>query len=226
MRLLTALGLALLLASPVRADVAKLDIRGFSPDGALFAFEEFGEEPASAVAYATVYVVDTLRNEWATAPLRVRIGAAEGGLAAARERAARLAEPLLRDARIGLPGELLIDDEAMRAEDALRNVAAMLPGLGPAEIRLVERTASNASHCAGGTAKAFDLSIYVVSQRFALQGTGALPRSRGCPTHYGISRVMTLTTPQRRVMVTLVSVYGPGTDGAQRRFIAVTALLP
>lgn len=226
MRLLAALSLTLLLAQPARADVAKLDIRGFSPDGALFAFEEFGEEPQSAVAYATVYVVDTLRNEWATAPVRVRLNAAEGGLPAARERVARLAEPFLRDARIGLPGDLLIDDEAMRAEDAVRNVAAMLPGIGPAEVRLVERAASNAAHCAGGAAKAFDLSIYVVSQRFALQGTTALPRSRGCPAHYGISRVMTLTTPQRRVMVTLVSVYGAAADGAQRRFIAVTGVLP
>ena len=64
-------------ACPVAAsagDYADRTILGFSPDGGVFAFEEFGVGDGSGFPYATVYLIDTERDEWVPGT-PVRVGA-------------------------------------------------------------------------------------------------------------------------------------------------------
>jgi len=66
-------GLALT-ASPVLAgDAAQVDVIGFSQDGAYFAFEQYGEQDGSGMAYSDIVVVDVAKNEWAAKPVRVTL---------------------------------------------------------------------------------------------------------------------------------------------------------
>ncbi len=45
-------------------DFAKREIHGFSIDGQLFAFEEYGVQDGSGFPYSTIYVIDTSTDQW------------------------------------------------------------------------------------------------------------------------------------------------------------------
>ncbi len=60
---------------PAKAgDFAEREIIGFSPDGNLFAFEQFGIQDGSGFAYSEIFVIDTNEDKWVLgSPFRVRI---------------------------------------------------------------------------------------------------------------------------------------------------------
>ena len=73
----TALALLILLAvapASLAGDVAELEILGFSDDGSVFAFEEFGVLDGSGFPYSNRYYIDVDSDEFLPAtPIRVRL---------------------------------------------------------------------------------------------------------------------------------------------------------
>lgn len=64
-----------LFSSPVLAgDIASLQTIGFSADGRIFAFEEYGVQDGSGFPYSNIYVIDTRTDRFiAGTPIRQRI---------------------------------------------------------------------------------------------------------------------------------------------------------
>jgi len=73
-------------SSAVRAgDVARLEILGFSHNGAVFAFEEYGVQDGSGFPYANRYYIDTASDSFVKGtPIRVRLDDESATIDAAR----------------------------------------------------------------------------------------------------------------------------------------------
>jgi len=66
--------LSALILQAKAGDYAEREIIGFSPDGNLFAFEQFGIQDGSGFAYSEIFVIDTNEDKWVLgSPFRVRI---------------------------------------------------------------------------------------------------------------------------------------------------------
>src|SRR5262245_47503462 len=85
-------------------DAAQLNILGFSRDGAIFAFEEYGVQDGSGFPYANRFYIDTATDSFlARTPVRVRIDDENASIDAARDKARRDGEATtsLTDAELG-----------------------------------------------------------------------------------------------------------------------------
>ena len=69
-------------------DVASVDILGFSADGKVFAFEEYGIQDGSGFPYANRFYINTTTDEFvAGSPVRVRLDDESQTLETARQQA-------------------------------------------------------------------------------------------------------------------------------------------
>lgn len=239
-RLAWALCAALLPAGPAPAgDTAEAEIIGFGADGRLFAFEEYGVQDGSGFPYATVFVVDTDTDRWVDGiPIRVRLEAEGATLAEARaeagERLRNAFGPSFVGARsVTLAHAPLGEVEADPTRMAFAPIIPSNPLSDPEqryEARLdIFHAEAEAGDCVtyiGDRPVGFRLVVERQGGGSAvLHADDTIPRSRGCPITYRLSRVVVPGYPPERVAV-LVSVFTPGFEGPQRRFIAVTGRLP
>ena len=235
---LAALALALAAASARAADAAEAEVIGFA-DG-LFAFEEYGRQDGSGFPYTNIYVIDTATDAWVDGtPIRVRIDDEGATLADARTQAAARLEAEFGDAfenarSVTLAHSPLGEVEADPVRLAFAPVLPALP-LGGHEPRYVARlelyyTETETENCVtyiGDRPMGFRLIVEREGGGSAvLSEDTVVPRSRGCPITYRISRVVVPDEWPPERMAVLLSVFTPGFEGAQRRFIAVTGRLP
>lgn len=98
MLFLFAVGLLAQLATSIAAhagDVAELEILGFTKDGSVFAFEEYGVQDGSGFPYANRYYIDTSTDSFLKGtPIRVRLEDENAKLDAVRLQARQKANPL------------------------------------------------------------------------------------------------------------------------------------
>jgi predicted secreted protein len=233
-----AFSAALLAAAPAAAgDTAEAEVLGFSADGRLFAFEEFGVQDGSGFPYAHVFVIDTERDRWvAGTPVRVRLERDGATVAEARaEAVAALGEAV---GASFVPAETLahaplgeVDADPTRMAFAPVNPSNPLEDPTPRyEARLeIFHAEAGAPDCVtyiGDRPVGFRLIVEREGGAAAvLHADRTIPRSRGCPITYRLSRVVVPGYRPERVAV-LVSVFTPGFEGPDRRFIAVTGRLP
>lgn len=94
--------LAQLAAMPASAgDVAELQILGFSKDGGVFAFEEYGVQDGSGFPYANRYYIDTTDDSFLKGtPIRVRLDDETATLDAARLQARQKGEAIVSAAEL------------------------------------------------------------------------------------------------------------------------------
>ena len=98
--LFAVLALCLATGAASAGDYADRTIIGFSPDGAYFAFEEYGVQDGSGFPYANIYVVDTATDSWvAGTPIRVMVQDETASLASVRFNAYEQANAILRAIR-------------------------------------------------------------------------------------------------------------------------------
>lgn len=226
-------------ATPGRAaDAAEAEIIGFAEG--LFAFEEYGVQDGSGFPYSTIYVIDTATDAWVEGtPIRVQLDDETATLAEARaDAAARLSDRFgdsFGDARaVTLAHSPLGEIESDPVRLAFAPVLPALP-LGDHEPRYVARlelyyAETQMENCVtyiGDRPMGFRLIVEREGgASAALSEDDVVPRSRGCPITYRISRIVVPKEWPPRHVAVLISVFGPGFEGAQRRFIAVTGRLP
>jgi len=234
-RLLAALTALVLGASQVLAgDAAKREIIGFSPDGAYFAFTEYGIEDGTGFPYASLYVIDNERDEWVRGtPARAIIRNRTGSLQKVREIVRQKGDPFLWRLKIGQQGKTILSDPAERDIDAARFVPFTLPdegdklGFGTVRLRLNE-FAVEAAHCNTSTDKVRGFVLVLEDKNGQplriLHEDSSLPRSRGCVMHYGISDVIVFPRPGKGpVLIVMISVFRLGFAGLDRRFIGIAS---
>lgn len=235
LRTLAATVLALAAAtSPVLAgDAAELNILGFSQDGAIFAFEEYGVQDGSGFPYANRFYIDTQTDSFVEgSPVRVRLDDEAASLAEAREAARRQGEAIVAEAvLLAHPGftagrnavtEFSADPHRMRV-----NPRPVFPPIDePIELLLEEFEAPSSQSCPDfGPTKGFRLIQVATSpsqSAVLVHEDSAIPPSRRCPLGYAIGAVQTFHPANGdRVVMALIAVRSVGFEGPDHRWIAL-----
>ena len=231
-----ALAASLLSAAGASAgDFSTFQSLGFSPDGKIYAFEEFGVQDGSGFPYSSIYVIDTEKDAYlAGTPIRVRIDSEEADVGKARADSLGRAKPLLDKHKIlANPGVLAafnpmgeVGVNRHRLE-YLKHAVEPTPG-GSFALTLDEIPLPLSDTCASITpdgGKGFRLTLVkrdgAVAETVLHQDT-RVPESRNCPLSYQISGAVTFTPlAAEPVHVAIVLVRSFGFEGADGRWIAV-----
>lgn len=228
-----ALILPVVLAGTATAgDFADRTILGFSPEGGVFAFEEFGVQDGSGFAYSNIYLIDTVKDAWVSGtPIRVMHESEDETLANVREEARQRATPWLDHYGVTPSGRVVVSNPSSElSADPYRvrfltDLYSNWPNhdwtLTLAPVPLPEPIGCENL----GPVRGFRLTLAnPAGEARTIHADAALPASRGCALDYAISDVVTYFPEGRdAVMVVLVHVISQGFEGPDRRFLAVAA---
>jgi predicted secreted protein len=220
------------------ADGAKFRPIGFSKDTRYFAFEQYGVQDGSGFAYANVFVLDILKDEWAkNTPINVLLEDETLSVAAVRAKAKQQSASVLSSLSIDTDAEILAanpfteviaDRSKLTFHDHYNNAMGMF---GSAENQgsweLSTRTV------AVPLPEGCESDLGVVGYKLELKNTktGAvkllhedksIPKSRFCAVGYDIEAVVQpVGGTESGQMVAIIGVFRQGFEGADRRFIAI-----
>jgi predicted secreted protein len=216
------------------AELAESSVIGYSVDGRYFAFEEFGVQDGSGFAYSNVFVIDLERDRWVPGtPVRRRGLDETERLFDVRAEAMAEAQTYLDRLHISAAYRTLAATTPMEAGDQERHMTfnprpILTPIDPPVTMRLQRLTMASPRDC-------FDM-VETAGFVLTVQAEGGaertvhrderLPYSRACPSHYGISAILTPFDGAPGRAVALISVYQLGFEGLDRRFLAVPFDLP
>lgn len=232
--LVTAASLLALATSALAGDYADREILGFSPDGATFAFEEYGIQDGSGFPYSNIYVIDIDRDAWLDGtPIRVRLENDAARLDEARAQARKQAQPFLDKYEVSVPGVLAVSNPETELSADPYSVRFLTNPYIRSDDRIWTLTLTGiplpeTGKCENlGPVKGFRLVLSSAQglSRVLHEDKG-LPASRGCPQDYAIADVL-LYSPERDepVLVALLRGYSQGFEGPDGRFLAVTVRL-
>ncbi|MCL6708360.1 DUF2259 domain-containing protein [Pseudomonas sp. R2.Fl] len=215
-------------------DIAAVNPLGFSPDGKIFAFEQYGIQDGSGFPYSEIFVIDTQADSYLPGtPYRIRIDDENAGLSEARAKSLDRARPLLQQHRAGdHPGNLVafnpvseLDDDPHRLRYRAYPAEPAFGGAYALELEEFDQTPSASCKDMLETVKGFRLRLAESDDKPAsamLHEDTAVPQSRRCPTGYRLGGVVTFHPTQgETVHVALVLVLSYGFEGRDGRWIAV-----
>ena len=232
---LFAAALAALSAAPALAgDAAQLEILGFSKDGGVFAFEEYGVQDGSGFPYANRYYIDTTSDTFVKGtPVKVRLDDESASLADARKEARAKGEAIVREDELAAnrgftAGWNAVTEYTADPHRISVNPRPVFPPIDPAlEFRLEEVRLENPARCADqGDTVGFQLLRVATGDGGRTQlvhEDRAIPESRRCPLGYRIGGVQTFH-PQggAPVFAVMIAVRQVGFEGPDHRWLAVT----
>ncbi len=219
------------ISGSLAGDFAQRHIHGFSIDGQLFAFEEYGVQDGSGFPYSNIYVIDTSSDKWtANSPFRVLLKDETKTVFDAREEARILAGPVMKSFEDR--GEVVATNRASeipasphRMEFRPRQV---VPPIDDTIILWMEEISYTPRElCSGfGPTKGFRLlqiDLRADSQTKLLSEDKSVPDSRGCPLRYSFADVITYYPEEAApVMAVLIRMETIGFEGPDGRYLAVT----
>lgn len=234
------LGLLGALASlPARAgDTADIEILGFSADGRVFAFEEYGQMDGAGFPYSHRFYIDTSNDKFLPGtPIRVTLEDETASVEEARQRARIRGERIIRDAQLASNRGTTVAFSPVTelSADPFRLVAnprLVVPPVDAAvEFRLEEIAMQTPPRCEGlGD---------IVGMRIMRIATAAgartqlrhedqtIPLSRGCPVGYRLGGLQTFYPDDggQPVYALLIAIRRFGFEGPDHRWIAATGRL-
>ncbi len=246
------LGALTIFCAPAHAgDAAARRFIGFSPDGKVFAFEQYTTVYDEEAAFSEYVIIDTEKDRFVPgAPVRVFIRDEDDGLdeTKARAEAEKKAKPLLEKYNVREPGSYIAGQPSMDLDDIgiyhqdpkplAKALDVPLPGGRKARLALASHPLGTA-RCEGyggrataGRAKVAGLKLTLSLDGAApviLQQDKTLPKSRRCAADYGIAEAYLHTAPDGTVTLAVLIEYADNHDyhaGPNRRFLAVTKRLP
>lgn len=211
------------------ADMAEYRVFGYSSDGSVFAFEEYGVQDGSGFPFSNIYMIDLEEDRWISgSPIRVRLDQDMVPLANARALALQEAAELFATHSIGGEFRMLAATTPME-QGVQEETLAFFPRPILTPIDPLHRLTLN-TLAMDSPRDCFDM---VETAGFELlltvdgQGTRTvhrderLPMSRPCPARYGLAAIITPFDAAPGRAVALISVYQLGFEGLDRRFLAV-----
>ncbi len=219
-------------------DTAELEILGFSADGSIFAFEEYGIQDGSGFPYAHRFYIDTASDSFlAGTPVRVRLDDEAASLAAARDQARKQGSSIIEDrilsenkgitAGFNAVSELTADPHRM-----VVSPRPIFPSIDdPLELRIEEIPLSAPELCENLTERHVGFRLMRIGRApdetiELLHEDQAVPDSRGCPTGYRIGAIQTFFPENgESVYAVLVTVQRLGFEGPDHRWIAIPGRL-
>lgn len=245
MSLRSAIASAVLIAAAITTphalagDYASFQPIGFSSDGNVFAFEEYGIEDGSGFPYSTVHVLDTRADRFLPgSPVRARDETDGGTLHSARRDARRRAAPLIDAYRLtDTPGILVAFNPITELEAAPHSLSyASFPADAPFRktyrLELDEKAFEADGSCKDFLEKIKGFRLVMTEKAGkpasdVLHEDARIPESRRCPTGYRVGGVVThVNDDGSEVHMTMVLVLSLGFEGTtDGRWIAVPAWL-
>lgn len=216
-------------------DFSTFQSLGFSPDGKVYAFEEFGIQDGSGFPYSNVYFIDTEKDAYLPGtPIRVRIDSEEAGIAKARAESRDKAKALADKhdvlanpgvlAAFNPMGEVGVDRKRI---EYVQHAVEPTPG-GSFALALEEIPLELSANCRDITpegGKGFRLKLVKRDGEAAdtvLHEDTRVPESRRCPLSYQVSGAVTFNPRGADpVHVALVLVRSFGFEGTDGRWVAV-----
>lgn len=235
-----AVAAAALLSAPATTlpacagDAATMETLGFSPDGRIFAFEEYGVQDGSGFPYANRFYIDTVTDSFLPGtPVRVLLQDENATVTNARIKALQQGQSVIGDG-------ILLDNPGFTAgrnsvtelsADPARMVVNPRPVFPPIddalEFRIQEVAVPQPQRCQNlGEIKGFRLLRLQTSgggQTQVIHEDQRVPTSRGCPLGYMIGGIQTYyPNGGSPVFAVLIAVRQVGFEGPDHRWIAVT----
>lgn len=218
-------------------DTAQMNVIGFTADGRVFVFEEFGVQDGSGFPYANRFYVDTETDRFLPrTPIRVRIDDERAGVDAARREARRQGQAIIADSVLerNRGDTVALNPVTELSADPFRvtvNPRPVVPPVdAPIEFRLEEIVFPPTSRCRDlGDVVGYRLTKVALrhGERTAtVHEDRSIPSSRNCPLGYRIGAVQTFFPRNGRpVFVVLVIVRSFGFEGPDHRWISVPGRL-
>lgn len=225
--------LAILATSARAGDVAELNVLGFSPDGKIFAFEEYGVFDGSGFPYANRFYIDTANDHFLPGtPIRARLEEETATVEQARHMARRDGEKVIGDAVLSQNRGFAagVNTVTEYSADPFRMAVNPRPIIHPVddplEIRLEEVPLSAPENClAFGEHVGFRLIRIGAGDGAVtrvLHEDRSTPASRGCPNGYRIGGIQTFhPAAGEPVYAVLIAVSTYGFEGPDYRWMAV-----
>jgi len=235
-----ALLLSLLAALPARAgDTAALEILGFSADGGIFAFEQYGIQDGSGFPYAERFYVDVDADSWLSGtPIRVRLEDETASLEDAREEARMQGDAIFPDAELAAnrgdtAGMSPVTQSSADPHRMAVNPRPVFPPVDdPLEFRIEEVAISPPESCEG---LGWDIMGFRLTRIDATPGGttellhedgASVPSSRGCPLGYRIGAIQTFfLQPGSPSYAVLIAIRTFGFEGPDHRWMAIVGRL-
>ena len=216
-------------------DAAELAILGFTADGSVFAFEEYGVQDGSGFPYANRYYIDTATDSFVPGtPIRVRIDDEAAPVEEARRQAREKGQAVAAEdalARGFTAGFNAVTELSADPHRLAVNPRPVMPPIdAPLEFRLEEIALEQPANCHDlGRAVGFRLVRVGLAAGDAAQlvhEDAAIPASRNCPLGYRLGAVQTFFPEGGDpVYAVLVSVRSVGFEGPNHRWVAVPGRL-
>ena len=234
--LLAAAALCALPASPADAgDTAELNILGFSADGNIFAFEEYGVQDGSGFPYANRFYIDTTTDKFLPGtPVRARLEDEAASVDAARKQAANQSQTIIADAVLAANRGYLAAFNAVTEESAdpymiLANPRPIFPPIDKSiAFRLEETSVPGPELCKDfGETKGFRLILeHPAGSARTLHDDRSVPASRNCPQGYRLGGLQTFYPESGQpAFAVIIAVRNLGFEGPDYRWLAVTGRL-
>jgi len=224
-----------LASSAYAGDTASVEVLGFSEDGRIFAFEEYGIQDGSGFPYANRFYIDTTKDGFvAGTPIRVRLDDEGASLDAAREEAREAGQSILADEELqenrgNTAGWNPVTEYSADPKRISVNPRPVFPPVDDAlEFRLEELALEPPEHCdaLGGDIVGFRLTRIATvpgEQTEIIHEDRMVPSSRRCPLGYQIGGVQTFFPAEGPpVFAVLVAIRSFGFEGPDYRWMAVT----
>lgn len=233
--ILCAATLALSSSSAIAGDFANLNVLGFSSDGNIFAFEEYGVQDGSGFPYANRFYIDTNTDQFiGGSPIRVRIEDETVDVSQARSDAAAQGQSIISDAMLGENAGYLAGFNTVTeaSADPYRMAVNPRPVVPPVdreiEFRLTELQFAPTGTCDGiqdisAGFKLVQLGLEAGEETRLLHEDASVPGSRNCPNGYRIGGVHTFFPEGGEpVYAITIAVRSFGFEGPDYNWMAVT----
>jgi predicted secreted protein len=211
-------------------DTASLNVLGYSPDGKVFAFEEFGSFDGSGDAYSNIFFLDTEKDQFLPGtPIRVRTEG-EQSLAKIRGMSRAKAAPLIEKYQLDdNPGVILAynpnsevgsDPHKLRYREYLSSP----PSGQTSTLVLTEKQFPPVNDCLNMTGNYTGFTLTLTEYggnpfNKVLHKDEQIPKSRNCPNGYRLGAVISTEVNGPQIAMILVASFG--FEGNDERWIAV-----
>lgn len=218
------------------SDFSTLNVLGFSDDGKIFAFEEYGIQDGSGSPYATRSYINTANDSFVGgSPFRIQASEMDQDLTLeiVRAKAKALGQAIVTDA--ALQDGYLAGFNAITETSADPYRMIVLPRPIPPSIdgeilfQMKEQNFAATGICKDvlpeGTAKGFELTAVknAAGQEIkVLHSDNSVPKSRGCTFGYRLGGVYTHFEGATPAYAILIAVKSFGFEGPDYRWMAVT----
>jgi predicted secreted protein len=217
-------------------DTATLNFLGFSKNGKYLAFQQYGVTDGKGAAYAMLYFIDVVGNNYQEKPIETiedyKSGSPAGTAAQDTVRQLNLDQGKAQLKDLGIEGEnfgtKVISHQIYDIDINSHATHFTLERQGKVkyEVSLEEHATKPEMDCNAAPTDVVGFTLNFKrgedTKPKILQHDNKVPKSRGCPVGYHIQDIYVY---KNKYLAVFIHVYTPGFEGKNTRYLVVTGVL-